>query len=230
MGIVLFPVSGSQSRNAGLSLSTVQSGLMSLDHTGIFGGWTIVLSCPSRVFEFWRGWAYSGKQAIVFVREGITMMAVESRPPLPPFTLETALQKVRLAEDAWNSREPERVSLAYTSDSQWRNRSEFIVGRPEIVNFLSRKWVKELDYRLIKELWAFTENRIAVRFAYEWHDDSGNWFRSYGNENWEFNDQGLMAYRHASINDRPIPEMERLYHWPLGCRPDNHPSLSELGL
>lgn len=158
------------------------------------------------------------------------LQELESRPPLPPFTLETALQKVRLAEDAWNSREPERVSLAYTKDSHWRNRSEFITGRTEIVGFLSRKWARELEYRLIKELWAFTENRIAVRFAYEWHDDSGNWFRSYGNENWEFDAIGLMAYRHASINDKPILESERLYHWPLGRRPDTHPGLSELGL
>jgi len=155
---------------------------------------------------------------------------IETRPPLPPFTRETAIKKVRAAEDAWNTREPERVSLAYTTDSVWRNRSEFVQGRDAIVGFLRRKWTRELDYRLIKELWAFTENRIAVRFAYEWHDDSNNWFRSYGNENWEFTEHGLMAYRHASINDLPIREADRLYHWPLGRRPDDHPSLSDLGL
>ena len=155
---------------------------------------------------------------------------MSARPPLPPFQRETAAQKVRLAEDAWNSREPERVSLAYTEDSRWRNRSEFIHGRAEIVAFLKRKWTRELDYRLIKELWAWHENRIAVRFAYEWHDDSGNWFRSYGNENWEFDEHGLMRRRHASINDLPIGESERKYHWPLGRRPDDHPSLSDLGL
>ncbi|MFT4064686.1 DUF1348 family protein [Paraburkholderia sp.] len=154
----------------------------------------------------------------------------ETRPPLPPFTRETAIQKVRAAEDAWNTREPERVSLAYTTDSVWRNRAEFVQGRGEIVGFLRRKWAKELDYRLIKELWTFTGNRIAVRFAYEWHDDSNNWFRSYGNENWEFNEHGLMAHRHASINDLPIREADRLYRWPLGRRPDGHPSLSDLGL
>ncbi|MCC8393768.1 nuclear transport factor 2 family protein [Paraburkholderia sp. MMS20-SJTR3] len=154
----------------------------------------------------------------------------ETRPPLPPFTRDSAIQKVRAAEDAWNTREPERVSLAYTTDSIWRNRAEFVQGRAEIVGFLSRKWAKELDYRLIKELWAVTDNRIAVRFAYEWHDDSNNWFRSYGNENWEFNEHGLMARRHASINDVPIREADRLYHWPLGRRPDDHPGLSELGL
>ncbi|OLL31961.1 hypothetical protein BTH42_10045 [Burkholderia sp. SRS-W-2-2016] len=154
----------------------------------------------------------------------------ESRPPLPPFTRDSAIQKVRAAEDAWNTREPERVSLAYTTDSIWRNRAEFVQGRAEIVGFLRRKWAKELDYRLIKELWAVTDNRIAVRFAYEWHDDSNNWFRSYGNENWEFNEHGLMARRHASINDVPIREADRLYHWPLGRRPDDHPSLTELGL
>jgi uncharacterized protein len=153
-----------------------------------------------------------------------------ARPPLPPFTRETAIQKVRLAEDAWNTRDPEKVALAYTVGSRWRNRSEFVSGRQEIVAFLKRKWAKELDYRLIKELWAFHENRIAVRFAYEWHDDSGNWFRSYGNENWEFNQGGLMQVRHASINDLPLKESERKYHWPLGRRPDNHPGLSDLGL
>jgi uncharacterized protein len=149
---------------------------------------------------------------------------------VPPFTRETAVQKVRAAEDAWNSRNPERVSLAYTVSSKWRNRSEFITGRAAIVEFLIRKWNKELDYRLIKELWAFDQARIAVRFAYEWHDDSGNWFRSYGNENWQFDEQGLMEIRHASINDLPIRESDRLYLWPLGRRPDDHPGLSELGL
>ncbi|ABE32980.1 hypothetical protein DR64_5346 [Paraburkholderia xenovorans LB400] len=155
---------------------------------------------------------------------------IETRPPLPPFTRETAIQKVRAAEDGWNTRDPERVSLAYTKDSVWRNRAEFTNGRAEIVGLLRRKWAKELDYRLIKELWAFTDNRIAVRFAYEWHDDSNNWFRSYGNENWEFDEHGLMARRHASINDMPIREADRLYHWPLGRRPDDHPGLSDLGL
>jgi nuclear transport factor 2 (NTF2) superfamily protein len=153
-----------------------------------------------------------------------------TRPPLPPFARDTAIQKVRLAEDGWNSRTPEKVALAYTTDSRWRNRSEFFQGRQEIVAFLTRKWAKELDYRLIKELWAFTGNRIAVRFAYEWHDDSGNWFRSYGNENWEFADDGLMRLRLASINDLPITEAERKYRWPLGRRPDDHPGLSDLGL
>ena len=152
------------------------------------------------------------------------------RPPLPPFNRETAAQKVRLAEDAWNSRDPEKVSLAYTPDSRWRNRSEFINGREEIVAFLKRKWVKELEYRLIKELWAFDADRIAVRFAYEWHDDSENWFRSYGNENWEFNADGFMRLRLASINDLPITQSERKYHWPLGRRPDSHPGLTDLGL
>jgi uncharacterized protein len=156
--------------------------------------------------------------------------SIETRPPLPPFTRETAIQKVRAAEDGWNTRDPERVSLAYTVDSLWRNRAEFTNGRAEIVGLLRRKWAKELDYRLIKELWAFTDNRIAVRFAYEWHDDSNNWFRSYGNENWEFDEHGLMARRHASINDMPIREADRLYHWPLGRRPDDHPGLSDLGL
>ncbi len=154
----------------------------------------------------------------------------ERRPPLPPFTRETAIQKVRLAEDAWNTREPERVAFAYTVDSVWRNRAEFLSGREEIVQFLRRKWAKELDYRLIKEMWAFGENRIAVRFAYEWHDDSGHWFRSYGNENWEFDENGLMRRRIASINDLPIAETDRKYRWPLGRRPDGHPGLSELGL
>jgi uncharacterized protein len=157
-------------------------------------------------------------------------MAAETRPPLPPFTRETAMQKVRMAEDGWNTRDPERVSLVYTVDSTWRNRAEFLSGRPAIVAFLTRKWQKELDYRLIKELWAFHENRIAVRFAYEWHDDSGNWFRSYGNENWEFNEHGLMQRRIASINDLPINASERQFHWPLGRRPDDHAGLSDLGL
>jgi hypothetical protein len=154
----------------------------------------------------------------------------EARPPFPPFSKETALQKVRMAEDAWNSKNPEKVALAYTTDSQWRNRSEFLVGRSEIIQFLTRKWTKELDYRLIKELWAFDSSRIAVRFAYEWHDDSGNWFRSYGNENWEFAPNGLMARRLASINDLPIREEDRKFHWTQGRRPDDHPELSDLGL
>ena len=153
-----------------------------------------------------------------------------ARPPLPPFTESTAIQKVRMAEDAWNTREPERVAGAYTEDSRWRNRAEFLRGRAEIVAFLERKWVRELDYRLIKEVWAFAGNRIAVRFAYEWHDDSGQHFRSYGNENWEFDEAGLMRVRIASINDLPIKAAERKYHWPLGRRPDEHPGLSELGL
>ena len=152
------------------------------------------------------------------------------RPPVPPFTRETAAQKVRMAEDAWNTREPERVSLAYTVDSVWRNRAEFLSGREMIVQFLRRKWAKELDYRLIKEFWAFDDARISVRFAYEWRDDSGNWFRSYGNENWEFDESGLMPRRIASINDLPIKESERKYRWPLGHRPDEHPGLSQLGL
>ena len=152
------------------------------------------------------------------------------RPPVPPFTRETAAQKVRMAEDGWNTRDPERVSLAYTVDSTWRNRAEFLTGRPAIVQFLQRKWARELDYRLIKELWAFHEARIAVRFAYEWRDDSGHWFRSYGNENWEFDGDGLMHRRIASINDLPITEADRKYRWPLGRRPDDHPGLSDLGL
>ena len=156
--------------------------------------------------------------------------APASRPPLPPFDRDSAAQKARMAEDAWNSRDPERVSLAYTVDSTWRNRSEFFSGRQAIVEFLKRKWTKELDYRLIKEPWAFHENRIAVRFAYEWRDDSGHWFRSYGNENWEFDEHGLMRRRIASINDLPIREEERKYRWPLGRRPDDHPGLSDLGL
>jgi uncharacterized protein len=152
-----------------------------------------------------------------------------SRPPLPPFTLESATQKVRLAEDAWNTRDPARVALAYTPDSRWRNRAEFLQGREAIEAFLRRKWARELDYRLIKELWAFRGDCIAVRFAYEWHDDSGQWFRSYGNENWEFSAEGLMARRIASINDAPIAEAERRYRWPSGPRPADHPALSELG-
>ena len=153
-----------------------------------------------------------------------------SRPPLPPFDVATAAQKARMAEDAWNSRDPAKVALAYTPDSRWRNRAEFIEGRAEIEAFLTRKWARELDYRLIKEVWGFRENRIAVRFAYEWRDDSGHWFRSYGNENWQFDAEGLMAARHASINDLPIAETDRLFHWPLGRRPDDHPGLSDLGL
>lgn len=153
-----------------------------------------------------------------------------TRPPLPPFTSETAIEKVRLAEDGWNSRDPERVALAYTMDSDWRNRAEFLQGREAIVAFLKRKWARELDYRLIKELWVSAGNRIAVRFAYEWRDDSGHWFRSYGNENWEFDENGLMRRRIASINDLPIAEVDRKCHWPLGRRPDDHPGLSALGL
>jgi len=155
---------------------------------------------------------------------------METKPPLPPFTRETAIQKIRGAEDAWNSRDPDRVVQVYTQDTQWRNRAEFPVGREQVRQFLQRKWARELDYRLIKELWAFTGERIAVRFAYEWHDDSGQWFRSHGNENWEFTPEGLMRRRFASINDQPIREADRKYHWPLGRRPDEHPGLSELGL
>jgi nuclear transport factor 2 (NTF2) superfamily protein len=158
------------------------------------------------------------------------MPTVETRPPVPPFTLETATQKVRAAEDGWNTRDPERVAGAYTPDSRWRNRAEFMTAREQIVAFLQRKWARELDYRLIKEIWAFGGTRIAVRFAYEWHDDAGNWFRSYGNENWDFAENGLMAFRHASINDLPIKPPERKFFWPLGRRPDDHPGLSELGL
>jgi len=155
----------------------------------------------------------------------------EMRPPVPPFTRETAIAKVRAAEDGWNGRNPAKVALAYTPDSRWRNRAEFLTGRDAIIGFLSRKWVRELEYRLIQELWAFTENRIAVRFAYEWHDDSGQWYRSYGNENWEFAPSGLMAERHASINDLPIAEADRKFFWDhSGVRPANHPELSELGL
>jgi nuclear transport factor 2 (NTF2) superfamily protein len=154
----------------------------------------------------------------------------DQRPPLPPFTPETAPQKVRKAEDAWNTRDPHAVSLAYTPDSRWRNRAEFVNGRDEIVAFLTRKWARELDYRLIKELWGFRENRMAVRFCYEWHDTAGQWFRSYGNELWEFDENGLMRARHASINDLAIAETDRLFHWPQGRRPEVHPSLSDLGL
>jgi nuclear transport factor 2 (NTF2) superfamily protein len=153
-----------------------------------------------------------------------------SRPPLPPFSLETAQQKARLAEDAWNARDPQRVALAYTEDSRWRNRAEFLQGRAAIELFLTRKWQRELDYRLIKEVWAFTDNRIAVRFAYEWHDDSRNWYRSHGNEQWEFDEHGLMRRREASINDVVIAESQRLFHWPLGARPAGHAGLSEVGL
>ena len=155
---------------------------------------------------------------------------MDTKPPLPPFTLESAKQKVRLAEDAWNSRDPARVAQVYTEDTQWRNRAEFPVGREQVRQFLARKWARELDYRLIKELWAHDGARIAVRFAYEWHDDSGHWYRSYGNENWEFNEQGFMQRRFASINDLPIAESDRKYFWPLGRRPDDHPGLSDLGL
>ena len=155
---------------------------------------------------------------------------METKPPLPPFTPDTARRKVRLAEDAWNTRDPDRVVLVYTEDTRWRNRAEFPVGREQVRQFLQRKWAKELDYRLIKELWACADNRIAVRFAYEWHDDSNNWFRSYGNENWEFDAHGFMQRRYASINDLPIAERDRQFHWQLGRRPDDHPGLSELGL
>jgi len=158
------------------------------------------------------------------------MSDAESRPPFPPFTTETAAQKARGAENAWNTREPGRVALAYTTDSRWRNRSEFFQGRAAIAEFLTRKWARELEYRLIKEVWAFTENRIAVRFAYEWHDAEGQWFRSHGNEQWEFNAQGLMQRREASINDVPMTEADRLFRWPLGPRPEDHPGLTELGL
>lgn len=155
---------------------------------------------------------------------------MSARPPLPPFTAETAAQKVRMAENAWNTHDPEKVSLAYTEDSRWRNRGEFLQGREAIVAFLKRKWARELDYRLIKELWSFTENRIAVRFKYEWHDESGDWFRSHGNELWEFDERGLMRRREASINDVPILESDRKFLWNMGPRPDDHPGLSEMGL
>lgn len=157
-------------------------------------------------------------------------MSSETRPPLPPFDEASAKQKVRLAEDGWNGRNPQKVAMAYTSNSAWRNRTEFVNGREEIEAFLTRKWSKELEYRLIKELWAYTDNRIGVRYAYEWHDDSGQWYRSYGNENWKFDEHGLMENRYACINDLPIAESERKFHWPQGRRPDDHPSLSELGL
>ncbi|SOC49634.1 hypothetical protein SAMN05660748_2363 [Blastococcus aggregatus] len=153
-----------------------------------------------------------------------------TRPPLPPFTRETAVQKVRLAEDAWNTRDPAKVAGAYTADSRWRNRAEFVRGRDEIVAFLTRKWARELEYRLIKELWAVDGDSLAVRFAYEWHDEAGQWFRSYGNENWAFDEHGLMRQRHASINDLPLAEGDRLFSWPQGRRPDDHPGLTELGL
>jgi uncharacterized protein len=162
-------------------------------------------------------------------RVATPMERAETRPPLPPFTRDTAIQKVRAAEDGWNTRDPERVALAYSTQSRWRNRAEFVVGREQIVALLRRKWARELDYRLIKELWAFEGSRIAVRFAYEWHDDAGNWFRSFGNENWEFDAQGLMTRRHASINDLPIREEDRKFRWPLGRRPDDHPGLSSFG-
>ena len=158
------------------------------------------------------------------------MSQPQTRPPLPPFSRETAMQKVRMAEDGWNSRDPERVTLAYSEDSRWRNRNEFPVGREQIRAFLAGKWQREQEYRLIKELWAFSDNRIAVRFAYEWHDADGQWWRSYGNENWEFDEQGLMRVRHASINDLAINPEQLLFHWPQGRRPDAHPGLSELGL
>jgi len=155
---------------------------------------------------------------------------ITNKPPLPPFTEETAIQKIRMAEDAWNSRDPDKIVLVYTQDTRWRNRNQFPVGRDEVHAFLTQKWQKELDYRLIKELWAYSNNRIAVRFAYEWHDKSGQYYRSYGNENWQFNEHGLMEYRHASINDLAIDESERKFHWQLGRRPDDHPSLSDLEL
>ena len=164
------------------------------------------------------------------MKDQSSTVSTEARPPLPPFTRETAIIKVRAAEDGWNNRNPQKISLAYTPDSRWRNRAEFPQGREQIVAFLERKWQRELDYRLIKELWAFDGNRIAVRFAYEWRDAEGNWFRSYGNENWEFDANGLMQTRHASINDLSIKETERLFHWPAGPRPPEHPGLSDLGL
>ncbi|MEU5976982.1 nuclear transport factor 2 family protein [Streptomyces sp. NPDC047315] len=155
---------------------------------------------------------------------------MSTKPPLPPFTHESAVRKARLAEDAWNSRTPETVALAYTPESRWRNRSDFVTGRAQIVAFLTRKWARELDYRLIKEVWAYDGNRIAVRFVYEWRDETGAWYRSHGNENWEFDADGLMSARHASINDVPIEESDRLFHWPIGRRPDDHPGLTDLGL
>src|SRR5215470_7240877 len=179
----------------------------------------------SQEFRERRGLYCSGS-----TRPGPRRSSMESKPPFPPFTLETAKQKVRMAEDGWNTRDPERVALAYSVDTRWRNRAEFLSGREEVKAFLQRKWARELDYRLIKEIWVHDGARIAVRFAYEYHDDSGSWFRAYGNENWEFNEAGLMVRRHASINDLPIKESERKYHWPLGRRPDDHPGLSDLGL
>jgi nuclear transport factor 2 (NTF2) superfamily protein len=175
----------------------------------------------------WRALRFHRVRHFLRIEKGLEMSA---RPPLPPFTRETAIQKVRMAEDGWNSRDPEKIALAYTTDTRWRNRAEFVTGREEVIAFLRRKWTRELEYRLIKELWSFDGNRIAVRFAYEWRDDSGNWSRSYGNENWEFADDGLMRVRHASINDLPIRESERKFHWPQGRRPDDHPGLSDLGL
>ena len=160
----------------------------------------------------------------------MTIIIDEPRPPFPPFNFDTATQKVRMAEDGWNNRNPERVALAYTADSQWRNRNAFLKGREQIIEFLTRKWATEYEYRLIKELWAYTDNHIAVRFAYEWHNDKGDWFRSYGNENWEFAENGLMQKRYASINDLVIAETDRLFHWPQGRRPDEHQGLSALGL
>jgi nuclear transport factor 2 (NTF2) superfamily protein len=167
---------------------------------------------------------------VVYIFRNSKGSAMDDKPPLPPFTQETAALKVRLAEDAWNTRDPDRVALVYTEDTRWRNRAEFPVGREQVRQFLQRKWAKELDYRLIKELWAFSGDRIAVRFAYEWHDDSGQWFRSYGNENWEFNEHGFMMRRYASINDLPIRNSDRKFFWPLGRRPDDHPGLSDCGL
>jgi len=195
---------------------------------------TLIQPVPYQPLVHWLLLALAGIRTLDAVRWTYKcwrqMMLKESRPPFPPFTRDTAIEKVRLAEDGWNSRDAQRVSLAYSVDSRWRNRAEFSNGRPDIVALLTRKWRRELDYRLIKELWAFTDNRIAVRFAYESHDDSQNWYRSYGNENWEFNEQGLMIYRYACINDLPIAETERLFRWPLGRRPDEHPGLSDLGL
>src|SRR5208282_4328612 len=187
-------------------------------------GYRAIRGRSSALRRFARSWNWPLK------RHDLTAKDRTMSPPLPPFNVETAAQKVRMAEDGWNTRDPARVALAYTTDSRWRNRSEFLQGRAAIEVFLTRKWTRELDYRLIKEIWTFRDNRIAVRFAYEWHDDSGNWFRSYGNENWEFAEDGLMRLRIASINDLPIKESERKYHWPLGRRPDDHPSLSDLGL
>jgi nuclear transport factor 2 (NTF2) superfamily protein len=185
-------------------------------------------SLPDPSIRSWGGVpSCSGSFQSTVLLKGASIM---SRPPLPPFTFETAVQKIRVAEDGWNSRDPARVALAYTPDSRWRNRSEFVTGRAAIEAFLQRKWERELEYRLIKEIWAHDQSRIAVRFAYEWHDASGQWFRSYGNENWEFDAEGLMQARHASINDLAITAADRLYQWPLGRRPDDHPGLSDLGL